>query len=89
MTAYAAVELGRKTLEMAFLLSVPILLVATVLGVAISVLQVMTSIQDTTLSTVPRLVAVAVATFLLLPWSLRKMAEFTLDILSDFRRYLG
>jgi flagellar biosynthetic protein FliQ len=89
MTPDMAVELARKTLETAFILSVPILMVATVVGVVISVLQVMTSVQDMTLSTVPRLVAVALVTFLLLPWSLRTLAAFTMSVLADFRRYLG
>jgi flagellar biosynthetic protein FliQ len=89
MSAEMAVELARKTLEMAFLLSAPILLVATIMGLLISVLQVMTSVQDMTLSTVPRLFAVALTTFLLLPWSLRKLMLFTLDILTDLHRYLG
>jgi len=89
MSAQMAVELARKTLETAFLLSAPILLVATIAGLLISVLQVMTSVQDMTLSTVPRLVAVALTAFLLLPWSLRVITNFTLDILSDLHRYLG
>ena len=89
MSAELAVQLARKTLEMAFLLSAPILLVATIVGLLISVLQVMTSVQDMTLSTVPRLFAVALITFLLLPWSLRKLMVFTLDILADLHRYLG
>ena len=89
MSSQMAVELARKTLETAFLLSAPILLVATIAGLLISVLQVMTSVQDMTLSTVPRLVAVALTAFLLLPWSLRVITNFTLDILSDLHRYLG
>ena len=89
MTAEMAVELARQTLETAFLLSAPILLVATVVGLLISVLQVMTSVQDMTLSMVPRLFAVALITFLLLPWSLRKLMMFTLQVLTDLRRYLG
>jgi flagellar biosynthetic protein FliQ len=89
MSAEMAVELARKTLETAFLLSAPILLVAMVMGLLISVLQVMTSVQDMTLSTVPRLFAVALITFLLLPWSLRKLMMFTLQTLTDLRRYLG
>jgi flagellar biosynthetic protein FliQ len=83
------VELARKTLETAFLLSAPILLVALVTGLLVSVLQVMTSVQDITISTVPRLFAVALTTFLLLPWSLRKLLLFTLEVLTDLRRYLG
>jgi flagellar biosynthetic protein FliQ len=89
MSTEMAVELARKTLETAFVLSAPILLVAMVMGLLISVLQVMTSVQDMTLSTVPRLFAVALVTFLLLPWSLRKLMMFTLQALTDLRRYLG
>jgi flagellar biosynthetic protein FliQ len=89
MSAEMAVQLARRTMETAFVLSAPILLVAAIMGVLISVLQVMTSVQDMTLSTVPRLFAVALATFLLLPWSLRKLMLFTLEILSDLRRYTG
>jgi flagellar biosynthetic protein FliQ len=89
MSADMAVELARKTLEIAFLLSAPILLVATVVGLLVTVLQVMTSVQDMTISHVPRLFAVALTTFLLLPWSLRKLILFTLEVLTDLRRYLG
>jgi flagellar biosynthetic protein FliQ len=89
MSPEMAVELARKTMETAFLLSAPILVVATVVGLLISLLQVMTSVQDMTLSTVPRLFAVGLATFLLLPWSLRVVTKFTLEVLTDFRRFLG
>jgi flagellar biosynthetic protein FliQ len=89
MSADMAVELARKTLETAFLVSAPILLVATVVGLLISVLQVMTSVQDMTLSAVPRLFAVALTTFLLLPWSLRKLILFTLSVFTDLRRFMG
>ena len=89
MSADMAVELARKTLETAFLVSAPILLVATVVGLLISVMQVMTSVQDMTLSAVPRLFAVALTTFVLLPWSLRKLILFTLAVLTDLRRFLG
>jgi flagellar biosynthetic protein FliQ len=89
MSAEMAVELARKTLETAFLLSAPILLVATVIGLLVSVLQVMTSVQDMTLSTVPRLFAVALISFLLLPWSMRKLMMFTVQVFTDLRRFLG
>jgi flagellar biosynthetic protein FliQ len=89
MSAEMAVELARRTLETAFLVSAPILLVATVVGLLISVLQVMTSVQDMTLSTVPRLFAVGLTTFVLLPWSLREITKFTVQVLADLRRYSG
>jgi flagellar biosynthesis protein FliQ len=52
------------------------------------VVQVLTSLQETTLSTVPRLFAVAAATFLLLPWMTRRLAAFTLQLFSDLRPFV-
>lgn len=89
MSTDLAVELARKTLETAFWLSAPILLVATAVSLVISIVQVLTSVQDATVSTVPRLVAVGLATFLLMPWFLRKLLTFSLQLFSDFRHYLG
>jgi len=82
------VELARRTLEAAVWLAAPLLLVATVVSLVINLGQVLTSLQDTTLSTVPRLAAVAVALFLLLPWMVRRMGLFTVSLFGDFRPYL-
>ncbi len=84
-----AAALARLTLETTLWVSAPILVVAIVVGLITSVLQVMTSIQETTIGTVPRLAAVGVATFLLMPWLLRRLVVFALRLLSDFRPYLG
>ena len=54
------IQLGRTTLEYAILAALPLLAVATVVSVLINILQVLTSIQDQTVSTVPRLLATAV-----------------------------
>jgi flagellar biosynthetic protein FliQ len=83
------VELGRRTLEAALMVVAPILLVATVVSLAVNVIQVLTSIQEMTIATVPRLLATAGALLLLMPWMLRKLMQFTLQILSNFRPYLG
>jgi flagellar biosynthetic protein FliQ len=81
--------LARMTLETTLWLSAPILIVAIVVGLVTSILQVMTSIQETTVGTVPRLAAVGLATFLLMPWLLRKLVSFALLLFSDFHPYLG
>jgi flagellar biosynthetic protein FliQ len=83
------VELGRRTLEAALMVVAPILLVATVVSLTVNVIQVLTSIQEMTIATVPRLLATAGALLLLMPWMLRKLMQFTLQILSNFRPYLG
>jgi len=82
------VEILRHTLETAFWMGAPLLIVATLVGLLINVVQVLTSLQESTLSTVPRLFAVAAATFLLMPWMTRRLVTFTLQMFSDFRPFL-
>jgi len=66
----------------------PLLIVATVVGLVINVVQVLTSLQETTISTVPRLAAVAAAVLLLMPWMTRRIGSFTLQLFSDFRPFV-
>jgi flagellar biosynthetic protein FliQ len=82
------IELGRTTLEYAILAALPLLGIAIAVSILINVLQVLTSIQDQTVSTVPRLLATALSAMLLLPWMLRHMAAFTIHLISDFRPLL-
>jgi flagellar biosynthetic protein FliQ len=88
MSTDQVVELARRTLEMALWLGAPLLVIATIVSVAINIAQVLTSLQETTLATVPRLAAVAIALFFLLPWMARRLGLFTVQLFSDFRPYL-
>jgi flagellar biosynthesis protein FliQ len=87
MTPEQVVSLSRQTIEAAFWVAAPILLSAMVVGLLINIGQVLTSIQDTTVSTVPRLAAVGVLIFLLAPWILHHLVVFTLMLFSDFHSY--
>lgn len=89
MSADYAVQLGRETLITTLWMVTPILAAATVVSLLISIVQVMTSIQDVTVATVPRLAVVAVATFILLPWLIQKVMSFTVQLFADFHRCLG
>lgn len=89
MTPDVVVQLARETLLTALLLATPILAVATVASLLINIAQVMTSIQEHTVSTVPRIAIVAITTFVTLPWMLRKLMSFTVQLLADFHRCLG
>jgi flagellar biosynthetic protein FliQ len=82
------VELVRRALEMALLVSAPLLAVVLVVSLVVNIGQVLTSLQEGTLSTVPRLVATAAAAFLLLPWMARRLGAFTLSVFSDFHSML-
>jgi flagellar biosynthetic protein FliQ len=88
MSADQVVELARRTLEVALWLGAPLLVVATVVSVGINIVQVLTSLQESTLSTVPRLAAVAAAVFLLLPWMVRRLGMFTVALFYDLHTFL-
>jgi len=78
------VALFRHTLEMALLMGAPLLVVALTASLLVNVAQVLTSLQDQTLSHVPRLAVVGAAILLLFPWMLRKLMWFTIGLWSDF-----
>ncbi|HEY0795054.1 MAG TPA: flagellar biosynthetic protein FliQ [Acidisarcina sp.] len=82
------VALGRLMLEEVALLIAPILLVAIAVSLVVNVVQVLTSLQDPTLSTVPRLFATGAALFFLMPWMWRHLANYTVHLFSDFHSIL-
>jgi flagellar biosynthesis protein FliQ len=88
MSPQQSVELARRTLETVLWIVAPLLLVATVVSLVINILQVLTSLQESTLSTVPRLAAVAAAIFVLMPYMVRRLTLFTVALFSDFHPYL-
>ena len=87
MTPDSVVEIVRQSLMAAFWLSAPLLAIGLVAGVAVSLLQIVTSIQDTAFSAVPRLLAFLVGIMLLLPWMLSKLMAYTVSVIGDLPRY--
>jgi flagellar biosynthetic protein FliQ len=88
MSAQQTVALARATLETALWMAAPLLVVATLVSLLINIVQVLTSLQEPTLATVPRLAAVAAALFVLLPWMVRRLTVFTILQFSDFRPFV-
>ena len=88
MSSEQVVAIMRHTLETAFWMGAPLLVIATLVSLLINVVQVLTSLQDQTVSTVPRLFAVAAAAFLLLPWMAQRISNFTLHLFSNFSPFL-
>ncbi len=81
------VELGQRTLLQVFEIGGPILAIAIVISLIVNVVQVLTSLQDTTISTVPRLVGAAAGVFVLMPWMWRQLAQFTVQIFTSISSY--
>jgi flagellar biosynthesis protein FliQ len=87
MTPELVVQIFRQTLMETFWMSLPLLAIGLVVGIAVSLLQVLTSIQDTSFGAVPRLMAFLVGVLLMLPWMTSRLIAFTSLLLSDFGRY--
>jgi flagellar biosynthesis protein FliQ len=85
VNAEQVVQLSRQTIEASFWVAAPILLAAMLVGLLINIGQVVTSIQDMTVSTVPRLAAVGTILFILTPWMLHRLVVFTVTLFGDFR----
>ena len=77
-----AAELGRQTLFVAILLALPSMLSGMVVGLLISLVQSITSIQEQTLSFVPKILVTLAVTVFALPWSANHLVEFTREIYS-------
>ena len=75
-----AVDLGRNALMLTLALSAPLLLVGLVIGLGISILQAATSIQEQTLTFVPKILGVIIVTALILPWMATRLIEYTTDL---------
>jgi flagellar biosynthetic protein FliQ len=88
METEQVVALFRNTLQIAFILGAPVLVIATVVSLLVNVGQVLTSLQDSTISTVPRLAAVAAAALLFLPWMMHRLITYTVGLWSDFHPLL-
>jgi flagellar biosynthetic protein FliQ len=82
------VQLARLMLQEVVILVAPILLAAILVSLVVNVLQVLTSLQDQTLSQVPRLLVTGGALFLMMPWMWRHLAHYTVNLLTDFHSVL-
>jgi len=75
-------------LQEVVILIAPILLAAIVISLVVNILQVLTSLQDQTLSHVPRLIVTGSALFIMMPWMWRHLANYTTSLLTDFHQVL-
>lgn len=89
MTPDMVAELLRQLMKEAMILSAPVLLAAALLSFVLSLLQTLTSLQEQSLTSVPRLAAVAMILLVGMPWFLGRLAAYTRLLLWDLHRYIG
>ena len=87
MTTDFAVATIRQMFITTLWISGPLLLIGFVAGIVMSLIQIVTSIQDSAFSSIPRLMAFLAGFLLLMPWMLSRLMSYTIGIFSDLGRY--
>ncbi len=77
MTEELIIEILKQAFYTTFIILLPILGVSLVVGIIISIFQAATSIQEMTLTFVPKIIVTGIAIILMLPWMLDKVITFT------------
>jgi len=72
------VSLGIETFKIALILSLPALLVGMFLGLAVSIFQATTQINEMTLSFIPKIIGIVIVIILTMPWMMNEMQDFTI-----------
>ena len=80
-------ELGRATLFTALIIVAPALLVGMFTGLAASLFQTVTGLQEQTLAIVPKMIMVVATILLLMPWIIRTLVEFARNLFSGLAAY--
>lgn len=88
MTIDAVTDITAEALYLIIQVSLPVLLVSLVVGLIISIFQTVTSIQEQTLTFVPKIVCVFLALILLGSWMMTEMVDFMTSLWSDFSLYI-
>ncbi|MBR6316596.1 MAG: flagellar biosynthesis protein FliQ [Lachnospiraceae bacterium] len=88
MSVDLVVEMCSQALFIVIKTAAPVLLVSLIIGLTVSVFQTMTSIQEQTLTFVPKILSIFLALMLLGEWMLNNMSGFMVDLWSDFSRYI-
>ena len=89
MTPETIITLGQRAMELAILVSAPLLLAALIVGVLISLFQAATQINEMTLSFVPKLLVLVVVLLLAGPWMLELLIDFTRNLFKDIPNLIG
>ncbi len=87
MDELSILELARTTLITALMIVAPALLVGMFVGLSVSLFQTVTSLQEQTLTLVPKMLAVVTTIILLLPWILDKLRGFALSLYSNLASF--
>lgn len=89
MTPESVMTMGRTAMEITLMVSAPLLLVALIIGLIISIFQAATQINEATLSFIPKLVGVFIALVLAGPWMLSVMLDYMRGVFTGIPGMIG
>lgn len=89
MTADQVIDIARDAVWDILLVSAPVLIVSLVVGLIVSVFQTITSIQEQTLTFVPKFIAIMAVLLLAGNWMLTTMKDYITDLFNNFSTYVG
>ena len=89
MTPETVIAIAEEGIWTVLIISGPLLIIALVVGLLVSIFQATTQIQEQTLAFVPKIVAVLLGIVIFGPWMLSHMTSYTSNILSNLIRYIG
>jgi len=88
MTVEMLIGVGKQAIRTTMLVGGPILLSSLVVGVAISIFQAVTSIQDMTITFIPKIIISAIVFVLFFPWMMGVLVHFTADLFIHLPDYV-
>ena len=89
MTPESVMTMGRHAMEVTLMVAAPMLLVALVIGLVVSIFQAATQINESTLSFIPKLVGIFVALVVAGPWMLSVMLDYMRDVFGGIPGMVG
>jgi flagellar biosynthetic protein FliQ len=89
MTPTTVIEIGRQAMEVALMVSAPLFIAALATGLIISIFQAATQINETTLSFVPKLIAIFVTLILAGPWMIAVMTDYIRRLYESIPSMIG
>jgi flagellar biosynthetic protein FliQ len=88
MTEELIMKLGQDTLKTTAMLSAPLLGASLVVGLAVSIVQAITQINEATLTFIPKMIVIGVVLVLLGPWMLDVLSQFTIGLFENMAMYV-
>jgi flagellar biosynthetic protein FliQ len=89
MTPESVMTMGRNAMEVTLMVSAPLLLVALIIGLVVSIFQAATQINEATLSFIPKLVGIFLALIVAGPWMLSVMLDYMRQVFTGIPQMIG